>query len=350
MAVIGVSDSIAIARAMTAFMAIAFYNVLELTVILFSFFERKSGLYFWSFFLATWGIFFHTLGFLTYIFGIIKSAPGWMAIAIVGWIPMVTGQSLVLYSRLHLVEGNRLVLRLVLGMIITNFFICHIPTIIISYGRALAADSAPYDAAYTVYEKVQMTMFATQEVIISSLYLWNLYKSRHKLGALHGAQVGKTLRHLAIVNVVVIMLDVLVLVLEYIGLYNMQNVIKGAVYSIKLKLEFIVLNKLINLVKGGRNTTSGGTGTVSSQAHQYARSANRGDDINLDEVGKSKVASRQYGGSGNGSKIYERTSEAAVDNSSINRENESIEVGASDLEGEILPSCSSQDGFAKRAF
>ncbi|RYP54619.1 hypothetical protein DL768_000679 [Monosporascus sp. mg162] len=337
MAVIEVSEDIAVALAMAAFMAIAFYNVLELTVILFSLFKRKSGLYFWSFFLATWGVFFHTLGFLTSIFGIIKSAPGWMTIAVIGWIPMVTGQSLVLYSRLHLVEGNRLILRLVLGMIITNAFIGHIPNIIVAYAGALAADPAPYDAAYNVYEKVHVTLFATQEVIISGLYIRNVYKSKHTLGALHGAQYAKVLRHLAVVNVMVIMLDVLVLVLEYKGLYNMQNAIKGAVYSVKLKLEFTVLNNLINLIKGGQPTTSGGTAVVGSQAYGSARSANRGEDINLDEVGKGKVSSRQRGGSGNGSKRYERISERAVDKSSINKENESIELAEGALAPHIHP-------------
>ncbi|KAJ2893179.1 hypothetical protein MKZ38_008939 [Zalerion maritima] len=350
MAAIEVTADVAIALAMAAFMAVAIYNVLELTVILFSLFKRRSGLYFWSFFLSTWGIFFHTLGFLTSVFGIIESAIGWMTIAVFGWIPMVTGQSLVLYSRLHLVEENPLVLRMVLGMIITNVFVCHIPIIIIAYSGALAADSAPYDAAYVVYEKVQVTLFFMQEVIISGLYVWNVHKSKHVLGFLHGAEFGKTLRHLTVVNVVVILLDVTVLVLEYKGLYNMQNVIKGAVYSVKLKLEFTVLNNLVNLIKGGTTTPSGNTGAVHSQSHRYAAgSADRGEDISLGEAGKSRISTHQRAGSGNGNKGYQRTSEAAADDkAAINKSNESIDAVV--IEVEVLPSCSSQDGFARRAF
>ncbi|KAL6402651.1 hypothetical protein AUP68_14105 [Ilyonectria robusta] len=45
-----------IGLAMVSF--IALYNVIELNVIIFFIFKRKSGLYFWSFFFATWGIFF----------------------------------------------------------------------------------------------------------------------------------------------------------------------------------------------------------------------------------------------------------------------------------------------------
>lgn len=223
-------ENVAIPLAMVAFMAIAFYNVLELTAMALSVFKRKSGLYFWSFLLATWGIFFHTLGFLIHVFEMVTNPFGWVTIAVIGWIPTVTGQSVVLYSRLHLLESNRTILRAVLGMIITNVFICHLPVIIIVYTGITVADSTPYDKAYAVWEKHQATLFCLQEITLSGLYLWNVHKARRTLGALHGNQYSKLLRHLATVMVMVIMLDVLVLALEHKGLYNIQNAIKGAAY------------------------------------------------------------------------------------------------------------------------
>lgn len=49
-----------------------------------------------------------------------------------GWYCMVTGQSLVLYSRLHLVVRRRL--RWVLGMIILNAIVLHGGTTVLVFG------------------------------------------------------------------------------------------------------------------------------------------------------------------------------------------------------------------------
>lgn len=46
------------------FISIALYNVLELNVDIFGTFKKYSGLYFWSFTIATWGIAFNAIGYL----------------------------------------------------------------------------------------------------------------------------------------------------------------------------------------------------------------------------------------------------------------------------------------------
>ena len=38
------------------FLSVAVYNFIELNVQIFATFKRRSGLYFWSFTIATWGI------------------------------------------------------------------------------------------------------------------------------------------------------------------------------------------------------------------------------------------------------------------------------------------------------
>ncbi len=50
----------------------------------------------------------------------------------ISWWCMVTGQALVLYSRLYLVVRDHRKIRWVLVMIITNFCILHIPIMILS--------------------------------------------------------------------------------------------------------------------------------------------------------------------------------------------------------------------------
>lgn len=54
---------------------------------------------------------------------------------VVGWVCMVTGQSIALYSRLHLVDHDPSRLRFVLAMIITNVIISHVPVIIMVFDK-----------------------------------------------------------------------------------------------------------------------------------------------------------------------------------------------------------------------
>jgi len=72
--------------------------------------------------------------------------------------------------------------------------------------------------------------------------------------------------HLIIVNIFVFLLDINILALEYVGLYNVQTVYKTLIYRVKLKLEFSILNRLVKLTKSSRGSSytqsSGGGGGV----------------------------------------------------------------------------------------
>jgi hypothetical protein len=61
--------------------------------------------------------------------------------------------------------------------------------------------------------------------------------------------------HLIYVNVIIVVLDIAILGLEYSGLYDIQTVYKGFVYSVKLKFEFSILNRLIELTRSLRLET-----------------------------------------------------------------------------------------------
>lgn len=63
------------------------------------------------------------------------------------------------------------------------------------------------------------------------------------------------INHLLWVNVVVVALDTTILVLEYRGHYNIQTAYKGMAYSAKLKLEFSILNDLVNFARPGQVLT-----------------------------------------------------------------------------------------------
>jgi hypothetical protein len=55
--------------------------------------------------------------------------------------------------------------------------------------------------------------------------------------------------HLLLINVVVIILDIPILILEDTGLYDLQTAYKSFVYSVKLKMEFRILNQLVDMTR-----------------------------------------------------------------------------------------------------
>src|SRR5215469_2744770 len=61
-----------------------------------------------------------------------------------GWYFMVTGQSLVLYSRLHLLVRDARKLKWILCMIIADVFLFHIPTTVFTFGVGLSFSSWPF--------------------------------------------------------------------------------------------------------------------------------------------------------------------------------------------------------------
>ncbi|KAM0329494.1 hypothetical protein ACHAQA_004803 [Verticillium albo-atrum] len=238
------------------FITIALYNVVELTCIIFFTFKRRSGLYFWSFCVATWGLAPYSIGFLLKGLGInTRLIYLYVTMIVIGWSCLVTGQSVVLYSRLHLVDRDPRRLRFVLAMVITNAIICHIPIAILIYG-ANSSDPEGWLIVYSVYEKIQITIFFVQELIISALYIMATMKF-FRDSTLHAKSARKRmLWHLILVNIVIILLDITILGLEYAGYYELQTAYKALVYSIKLKLEFNILNGLIDLSRGRMGTSS----------------------------------------------------------------------------------------------
>lgn len=267
-------------KAIIVFISLAFYNVGELGFIILATFKRRGGLYFWSFIVATCGIALYGLGFL--IKALQLDCPSWLytTLIVIGWYWMVTGQSLVLYSRLHLLLRNEFRLRLVLAMIITNAVICHVPITVMVYG-ANSSNPEPFVLPYSVYEKVQVTLFFLQETIISGLYIYEtvaLMRSRNGLGARSGA-TRWLLTHLIIVNIIIVVLDVTILGLEYADLYGLQTSYKALVYSVKLKLEFSILNRLVEL------TTQGGSHGHDSS---YLRTGAEASGVQMDTFEKER--------------------------------------------------------------
>ncbi|KAG8158379.1 hypothetical protein KVR01_011501 [Diaporthe batatas] len=242
------------------FLAVAFYNVVELNVIIYSSFPRRTGLYFWSFVVATWGIAVYSVGFLTKDLSFIRNGFIYGSLIIVGWVCMVTGQSMVLFSRMHLLVRDKRILRTTLACIIINAIISHVPTSVMLYGSN-SRHPHRWVEPYAIMERIHVTLFFLQEFGISAIYViatMRLLRNKSWPSSPKASATGRRfLTHLIQINVMVVVLDITILALEYAGLYVIQTAYKGMVYSIKLKLEFSILNSLVDMTRAYRNARIG---------------------------------------------------------------------------------------------
>jgi hypothetical protein len=247
--------SLATIAVMIAFVSIAIYNSIELLFVVVLTFKRRSGVYFFSILVATIGIFLNAIGYTCKYFRLIPIDIISATLILIGWCSMITGQSVVLYSRLHLVVRDPRRIRWVLILIITNAIILHIPIIVLVYG-ANSSNPGPFIPIYSIYEKVQLTVFFVQELIISGLYVYETFHILKPADTLKAKSRRTVLTHLIYVNIIVILLDITLLGIEYSGHYEIQTSYKAALYSVKLKLEFSILNRLIMVIKGNNSQTS----------------------------------------------------------------------------------------------
>ncbi|KAJ5287100.1 hypothetical protein N7478_002786 [Penicillium angulare] len=256
-------NSNAIKITMGVLVALLLYNAIELTVLIFTTFQRYHGLYFWSMMLSTiLGLYPSGIGNLLHFFDI---GPLWLAFLLsnIGFYFMVPAQSLILYSRLHLVLYNQRLLRFILYAIIATTILIGPPVTVTTWGSALV-ESPGWNAAYTIMERLQVAWFCVQEFLISSLYIWETVKILQMSTATSKRRKNIMYQLLAI-NVLNVGMDVAIIVVEYVGLYYLQVLLKCTIYSIKLKLEYAVLGKLtaivepshLELTPSGENDLSG---------------------------------------------------------------------------------------------
>jgi hypothetical protein len=98
-------------------------------------------------------------------------------------------------------------------------------------------------------EKIQLTGLCIQEFIISGLYLYATKQILQPGEAFQKKRFRRVMLKLVYVNVLVILMDITLLCLEYANLYDIQITFKSTVYSIKLRLEFAILNQLRSIVR-----------------------------------------------------------------------------------------------------
>ncbi|KAM9873923.1 integral membrane protein [Verticillium dahliae] len=232
-----------------AFFGVAVYNCVEIIVILLDRFKRHNGLYFWSMVVTTFSILLHSVVVLIRYYGLGPNFP-LAALTCVGWYGMVTAFSVVLYSRLHLVVSDASKTRWVAIMIVTSFCVFHIPVTVLFLGANTRLTDR-FIHIFNVYERVQLAGFTLQECLISGFYIIETIRTLKPILAIKLPKERKIIWHLIVINGFVIILDISLLVTQYTGNFQIQTTYKPVVYSIKLKMEFVILNRLLRLVQRG---------------------------------------------------------------------------------------------------
>ncbi|EXJ65293.1 hypothetical protein A1O7_01634 [Cladophialophora yegresii CBS 114405] len=232
-------DSLTLKVLIAFFLGLALYNVVELQVLIFGTFAKFKGLYFWSLVISGWGIVPYSVGFLFKYFSILTGGARWFSVFLlsIGWYPMVTGQAIVLWSRLHLIvtgEKGDKILRYTKWMIIVNAIVLHVPTTVLTIGSNTDSHPQVYVSGYNVMEKVQMCGFFLQEVILSSIYIAETIRI---LRTSVQDSTKRLMYQLMAINILIIVMDLGLLGLECASLYILETITKPTFYSIKLKLD-----------------------------------------------------------------------------------------------------------------
>jgi hypothetical protein len=160
----------------------------------------------------------------------------------VGWVAMVTGFSFVLYSRLHFLNPHPTLLRVVLICIIIDAFLFHLPVFVAGVLSAVHFTPATWKV-YTIASYTEIA-FTVQETLITTLYVYLFLaytKDRKKEPATRSI-----LWQLFLAEFVVFSTDIILNVLLYTENYLPRQMIQSFATLVKLKIEFVVLNSLIN--------------------------------------------------------------------------------------------------------
>ncbi|POS73088.1 hypothetical protein DHEL01_v208513 [Diaporthe helianthi] len=245
--------------ALACLAGIGLWNACEIVFVVWWTFRHRRTLYFWSLIVAAFGVI--TCSTAQVIDFSLGGQNGMFVVVLgsIGWIPMVTGQSLILYSRLHLLWVDNRILTFLLTMIIFNGLTMHSGALSVNVSsKALQTESLK--KAYEIMERTEVTVFFVQEITLSGLYLWRcrhfLRQYGRRMESEETTAMKSTLRSLVLANLVVLCLDLSVIVLEYMGYNYVQIKVKDFIYSFKLKVEIGALNSLRDFVRHFRTLDS----------------------------------------------------------------------------------------------
>ncbi|KAL4901207.1 hypothetical protein BDW74DRAFT_182062 [Aspergillus multicolor] len=262
--------------AAAVFLALSLFNSLELIVLVCWTFRQWRGLYFWSLLISSIGIIPYVVGCILHYWNIVP-LPASLTVAYIGFICIIPVQSLILYSRLYLVFYYAKILRVMLDVIIAVSVMLIVPNTIAMFGSAFVREPK-WNYAYNVTERLQVTGFAVQELLISLLYIWSTVRLL-RVSPEGKDRVKRIMYELLGINAFTIALDIAVIVVEYLNFYSLQICLKVFVYSVKVKLEFAVLGRLVAITTTRRAKQRDRVRRASFITHSYVLSDFNGETV-----------------------------------------------------------------------
>lgn len=229
----------------TAFFAAACYSSLETLIQIFQTFKDFRGLYFWSMQVATWGIVAYVIFNMTSIFDLIPIITS-SIFTLIAYFCMNTAPLFVLYSRLHFVIEEPRRIRWILFVIFAMAIPLFTASIVLSIGSY--RHKPGYLHSLSICLRVQVTCFCVIEIFISGLYVWAAFSSLKPIVAMKDKPGKKLLIHLVVVYVVLLVLLAILLMLNYAHFYYVALGFTPFVYSVKLRIEFAIITRLVDLV------------------------------------------------------------------------------------------------------
>ncbi|KAB8237909.1 hypothetical protein ETB97_005665 [Aspergillus alliaceus] len=297
------SHDLPVSMTMAAFTGISWYIGVEINTSLFLLFKRRRGLYFWSCALVSWAVILQPLFIILADFGVWTDLAASVAMIYLTWLIMVIPQSWVLYSRLHLLLRNAKTLRAIKFILIFNSIGFSIPTIVIGTVAQSTTANPNLDSVNLIWDRVQLVVFFVQETTLSILYIFQTQKFlrgraplRERAWSTSSAVQGSdraqlneqkaVLWQLIYANTLIIALDITLLGIQCADLFQLQGAFKPCVYGIKLKVEFVILNRLREIIQkptgreiylGSEPESSNSTATTGWHGQRYvAQKASRG--------------------------------------------------------------------------
>jgi hypothetical protein len=221
------------------------------------------------------GIVVETVSFILHIFILSIQNAAYITIDTMGLIAVLTGFSMVLYSRLHIITQNHRFLRGILMMISIVSILGLAPAvtemIVLCIGNLDLGLRLSDIASY-----VQI-IFAVQECVLSSLYIYFFWGYTNDVPERVKAKIQKEVKATFCLLVMaygwIVMSNVLIYVLEFKKIFLARDLCFNPVYAIKIEIEFFVLNRLVRISQLKRDALSNPSITISTTGLQVPQSA-----------------------------------------------------------------------------
>ncbi|KAJ0413115.1 hypothetical protein BJY00DRAFT_320100 [Aspergillus carlsbadensis] len=243
-------------------LAVASYNVAEVLVWMLSIFRHFRGLYFYSCLITAVSLGgYVALAIVTLHTGV-RATVAW---ACVLWAficgTLSTAQVLILYARIHLVcpHSPRVVRAVRLVIIVTSVLL--LPPLVTSY--IYTSRNLSWAVSNSMIQRSIVLAFTVREMAVCVVYIVQAIQELGAIAAHKGLAGKRVMQQVIMVQGLVTLLDAVMLAISWSAPIALQWAITSVVYSIKLKMEFAILNALKTLLSSPTELlpSSGATGS-----------------------------------------------------------------------------------------